>query len=170
MIKPRKIGHLVLNVSNLEASRDFYCKVLGMQVVSHHEPGKIMFLSMGEQHHDLAIVERATGPRPDETQPGLVHMAWQLGDFKELQAAHKELQEAGIPMEPIQHNVTNSLYMRDPDGNIVELYCDRWGEKGMEVMRTQGPQRRTLDMETGEAVGEKQELLRAKVKEASAAS
>ena len=45
----------------------------------------------------------------------------------------------------------------------MELYCDRWGEQGMEVMRTQGPQRKSLDMETGEAVGEKQELLKARV-------
>ena len=59
--------------------------------------------------------------------------------------------------------MTNSLYIRDPDGNLVELYCDRWGEKGMEVMRTQGPQRRSLDIVTGEALGETQELLKAKV-------
>jgi catechol 2,3-dioxygenase len=152
-----------MNVSDLEASRDFYCKVLGMEVVAHHEPGKIMFLSMGEQHHDLALIQRADGAPPDPAHTGLVHMAWQLGDFGELQAAHAELDEAGIKMEPIQHNVTNSLYIRDPDGNLVELYCDRWGEKGMEVMRTQGPQRRSLDIVTGEALGETQELLKAKV-------
>lgn len=163
MIKPRKIGHIVLNVSNLDASRDFYCKALGLEVVAQNDPGKIAFLSLGEQHHDLALVQRADGAPPDPAHTGLVHMAWQLGDFAELQAAYAELNEAGIEMEPIQHNVTNSLYMRDPDGNLVELYCDRWGAKGKEVMRTQGPQRRSLDMETGEAVGEKQELLKAKV-------
>ena len=163
MIKARKLGHLVMNVSNLDASRDFYCKALGMQVMAEHKPGKIVFLSLGEQHHDLALVQQATGAPPDPTQPGLVHMAWQVEDFPTLQAAYKELVAAGIDPEPIQHNVTNSLYMRDPDGNLVELYCDRWGEKGREVMRTQGPQRRSLDMETGEAVGAPQELLKAKV-------
>ena len=49
--------------------------------------------------------------------------------------------------------------MHDPDGNMVELYCDRWGEKGREVLRATGPQRKILDMETGEAVGDGQELL-----------
>lgn len=163
MIKARKLGHIVMNVSDLEASRDFYCKALGMQVMAQHAPGKIVFLSLGTQHHDLALIERATGAPPDPAQPGLVHMAWQVDDFPTLQAAYRELRAAGIEPEPIQHNVTNSLYMKDPDGNLVELYCDRWGEKGMEVMRTRGPQRKSLDMETGEAVGEPQELLKAKV-------
>ena len=91
-------------------------------------------------------------------------MAWQLGDFAELQAAHKELTKAGIALEPIQHNITNSLYMQDPVGNTVELYCDRWGAKGLEVLRTAGPQRKVLDMETGEAVGEAMEVLKAKAR------
>lgn len=158
MIKARKLGHVVLNVSNLEASRDFYCKALGLEVVAEHTAGKIVFLSLGAQHHDLALVQRAAGPA-DPTIAGLVHMAWQVEDFPTLQAAYRELLAAGIEPEPIQHNVTNSLYMKDPDGNLVELYCDRWGEKGIEVMRTGGPQRKSLDMETGEAVGEEKELL-----------
>ena len=49
--------------------------------------------------------------------------------------------------------------MKDPDGHLVELYCDRWGDKGIEVMRTEGPKRMALDMATGEAVGSEQELL-----------
>ena len=75
-----------------------------------------------------------------------------------LQAAHDELTEAGITLEPIQHNITNSLYIKDPDGHVVELFCDRW-EDGIEVLRTQGPMRRELDMESGEAVGDAQEVL-----------
>ncbi len=159
MIKAKKLGHLVLNVSDLEASRDFYVKVGGFEVMAENAERKIVFLSLGDDHHHLALIQRATGPRPDATQPGLVHFAWRLEDFAAVQAAYKELTEAGIEIEPIQHNVTNSLYMKDPDGHLVELYCDRWGDKGMEVMRTEGPKRMALDMETGEAVGSEQELL-----------
>ena len=79
-----------------------------------------------------------------------------------MQAAHAELTEAGIEMEPIQHNITNSLYMRDPDGNVVELYCDRWAD-GIEVMRTQGPKRVALDIQTGVGADDEQELLRPRV-------
>ena len=162
MVKARRLGHIVLNVSDLDASISFYQKVLGAEVVSRHQEGKIAFLSLGEQHHDIALVQRATGPAPDATQPGLVHMAWQLEDFAALQAAHREYTAAGIEADPIQHNVTNSLYLHDPDGNTVEIYCDRWGAEGIDVMRENGPQRRALDIETGEAFGDTQELLKAR--------
>ena len=161
MIKAVRLGHVVMNVSDLKAAIEFYTRVVGLEVVSEDAERRIAFLSLGEQHHDLALVERATGARPDADQPGLVHMAWRLADFAELQAAHAELGEADIELEPIQHNITNSLYMRDPDGHVVELYCDRWAEEeGVEVLRTQGPKRVALDMVTGVAEGEEQELLR----------
>lgn len=159
MIKANRLGHIVLNVSDLKASIDFYMLVGGFEITAEHKPGKIAFLSLGNEHHHLALVQRATGPRPDATQPGLVHFAWRLDDFAALQAAYAELTEAGIEAEPIQHRVTNSLYMEDPDGHLVELYCDRWGDKGKEVMRDGGPSRVALDMETGEAIGPKQEIL-----------
>ncbi len=162
MIKAGRLGHVVMNVSDLKASIAFYTRVVGLEVVSQDTERRIAFLSLGEQHHDLALVERATGAKPDADQPGLVHMAWRLADFAELQAAHAELGEAGIELEPIQHNITNSLYMRDPDGHVVELYCDRWAD-GIEVLRTQGPKRVALDMATGVGADDEQELLRPRV-------
>lgn len=162
MVKARKLGHVVINVSDLDASIKFYQKAVGAEVVSLNRDGKIAFLSLGNQHHDIGLVQRATGPAPDATQPGLVHMAWQLGDYAELQAAYKELTAAGISAEPIQHNVTNSLYVRDPDGHLIEIYVDRWGAEGIDVMRNNGPQRRALNLDTGEAVGEAQEVLKAR--------
>ncbi len=159
MIKANRLGHIVLNGSDLKASIEFYTLVGGMEITAEHKPGKIAFLSLGNEHHHLALVERATGPRPDANQPGLVHFAWRLDDFEALQGAYAELTEAGIKAEPIQHTVTNSLYMEDPDGHLVELYCDRFGDKGQEVMRTSGPMRVGLDMETGEGIGPKQEIL-----------
>ena len=164
MIKAGRLGHVVLNVSDLEASLAFYARVVGLDVVSKDSGRKIAFMSLGVQHHDLARVARATGAPPAADQPGLVHFAWRLDDFAALQAAHGELVEAGIELEPIQHNITNSLYMRDPDGHVVELYCDRWAEaEGVEVLRTQGPKRVALDMATGVAADEEQELLRPNV-------
>src|SRR5207247_1656665 len=81
-------------------------------------------------------------------QPGLHHSAWQLGSFAELQAAHRELRELGIAVEStIEHNVTRSVYFHDPDGNRVELYCDMV-EDGFDAMRTMGPRRDEIDIET----------------------
>ncbi len=47
--------------------------------------------------------------------------------------------------------MTKSVYFRDPDNNLVELYCDRW-ENGFEAMQTLGPKSGPLDMETGKLV------------------
>mgnify|MGYP002015335696 CR=1 FL=1 len=101
MIKAGRLGHLVLHVSDLKESVVFYTRLVGLEVVTLNAERRITFLSLGEQHHDIALVERATGDKPAADQPGLVHMAWRLEDFSELQAAHAELGEAGIKLEPI---------------------------------------------------------------------
>jgi len=123
--------------------------------VAHEDLARgTVFLSFGREHHDLALFQMATGEPPDASQPGLHHMAWQLGNFDELQAAYRELQAIGVPVEStIEHNVTRSVYFRDPDGNRVELYCDMV-ENGFETMRTLGPRRDPLDIEQGRVVAE----------------
>ena len=151
MIQARKLGHVVLKVRDMQKSREFYTRVLGLKVAYEQPEWGAAFLSVGEQHHDLALFQLATGETPGDKQPGLHHMAWQLGSFEELQAAHRELGELGIKVEStIAHNVTRSIYFADPDGNRVELYCDLV-ENGFETLGTVGPRRALLDMETGES-------------------
>lgn len=153
MIQARKLGHVVLNVRDAQKSKDFYTRALGLKLAYEDRDRGAVFLSFGTQHHDLALFQLATGATPDATQPGLHHMAWQLGSFAELQAAYRELRELGIPVEStIEHNVTRSVYFHDPDGNRVELYCDMV-EDGFETMRTMGPRRDVIDIETGEVLG-----------------
>jgi catechol-2,3-dioxygenase len=162
MVKAQGLAHIVLNVSDIDRSLEFYAKVIGLEVVTRNEERKIAFMSLGRQHHDLALIQRSGSEAADPNQPGLVHFAWRVEDFPALQAAHAELTEAGIKMEPIQHNITNSLYIKDPDGHTVELFCDRW-EDGINVLRTQGPLRKSLNIKTGEALGDEQELLTVKL-------
>jgi catechol 2,3-dioxygenase len=153
MIQARKLGHVVLKVRDAVRSRDFYTRTLGLRVAHEDLEHGTVFLSFGREHHDLALFQMATGEAPDAAQPGLHHMAWQLGSFEELQAAYRELRAAGIPIEStVEHNVTRSVYFPDPDGNRVELYCDMV-ENGFETMRTVGPRRDPLDLEavTGSA-------------------
>src|SRR6266436_1702275 len=131
MIQARKLGHIVLNVRDAAKSRDFYTRTLGLK----------------EAHHDLALFQLASGDAPDAAQPGLHHMAWQLGSVEELQAAYRELKALGVPIEStVEHNVTRSIYFSDPDGNRVELYCDMVAN-GFEAMRTLGPRRDPWDLE-----------------------
>ena len=149
MIQARKLGHLVLKVRDARASRDFYTRTLGLKVSHEDLEHGAVFLSFGREHHELALFQLATGEPPDSKQPGLHHMAWQVGSFEELQAAYRGLLAMGIAVEStVEHNVTRSVYFPDPDGNRVELYCDMV-EHGFEAMQTLGPRRATLDMETG---------------------
>ena len=147
MIQARKLGHVVLNVRDAAKSRDFYTRTLGLRI-SHEDLNQgAVFLSFGREHHELALFQMATGEPPEASQPGLHHMAWQLGSFEELQAAYRDLKAMGVAVEStIEHNVTRSVYFRDPDGNRVELYCDMV-ENGFESMRTLGPRRDLLDLE-----------------------
>ncbi|MBT4701566.1 MAG: hypothetical protein HOB79_10890 [Rhodospirillaceae bacterium] len=150
MIRAKRLHHVVLNVSDLDASIEFYEKVLGLTLAARSEERRSAFLSFGDEHHDLALFERATGPSPEDTQPGLVHMGWKLNDYDELKAAYEELLQMGMDVfRTIQHNVTNSVYLKDPDGMVVELFCDRF-EDGFEVMKTMGPKSDHLDIMTGE--------------------
>lgn len=149
MIQARKLGHIVLKVRDAQQSKDFYMRVLGLKLAHEDLERGAVFLSFGSQHHDLALFEPATGETPEAGQPGLHHSAWQLGSFEELQAAYRELRELGVAVEStIEHNVTRSVYFPDPDGNRVELYCDMV-EHGFEAMRTMGPRRDPIDMESG---------------------
>ena len=149
MIQARKLGHVVLNVRDAQKSREFYTRALGLKVAYETDDHRAVFLSVGTQHHDLALFQHATGESPDSTQPGLHHTAWQLGSFEELQAAYRDLQSAGIEVDSvIEHNVTRSIYFHDPDGNRVELYCDMVDD-GFAAMRTLGPKRDVMNIETG---------------------
>jgi len=147
MIQARKLGHVVLAVRDAARSRDFYVRTLGLKVAHEDLDRGAVFLSFGREHHDLALFQLATGSAPDATQPGLHHMAWQLGSFEELREAYRELKAMGVPVEAtIEHNVTRSVYFPDPDGNRVELYCDMVTD-GFETMRTLGPRRDPIDLE-----------------------
>ena len=160
MIQAKKLGHLVLKVRDARASRDFYTRALGLKVAHENLDHGAVFLSFGTQHHELALFQLATGEAPDAKQPGLHHTAWQLGSFAELQAAYRELQQLGIAVEStIEHNVSRSVYFHDPDGNRVELYCDMV-EDGFAAMRTMGPRRDELDIETGQIVSRGTEYAR----------
>ena len=152
MIQARKLGHIVLRVRDAQRSKDFYMRTLGLKLAHEDLTRGAVFLSFGEQHHELALFEPASREAADASHAGLHHAAWQVGSFEELQAAYRELKAMGVQVEStVEHNVTRSVYFPDPDGNRVELYCDMVAN-GFESMRTLGPRRDLLDIETGEAV------------------
>ena len=133
-MKIQSLGHVVLKVSDLARSEQFYSGVLGMPVCARFdEQGMQMtFFSVGN-HHDLAVYKvRGRGDAPAEDAIGLHHVAFCIGDsLDELIAAKEDLDAAGVAVDPVDQDVTKSLYFNDPDGHLVEVYVnvsDGWRE------------------------------------------
>ena len=123
----RELGHLVLYVSDLEASRRFYRDVLGWREIAAAS-GQMAMYSSGRTHHELLLIEVGPDatPIPRGRRLGLYHFGLKVGETdEELRAALRELMDAGVNVVgSADHGVTHSLYITDPDGNEIELYID----------------------------------------------
>lgn len=122
----QSLGHVVLRVTNRERSEKFYGEVLGLPICARFdEQGmKMAFFSLGN-HHDLAISEVGKGATSTNDGPGLDHVAFCIGNtVGQLREAKVHLEAAGIDVDPVDHEVTQSLYFTDPDGNGIEVYVD----------------------------------------------
>lgn len=122
-----RIGHVHLKVSDLERALGFYRDVLGFELTQRYGR-QAAFLSAGGYHHHIGLNtwESAGGSPPPVNATGLYHVAILYPSRTELADALRRLIQAGIPLEGASdHGVSEALYLRDPDGNGVELYHDR---------------------------------------------
>ena len=121
------IGHVHLKVADLDRSLKFYCGVLGFELTQRLGPNAA-FLSAGGYHHHLGLNtwESKGGSPPPAGATGLFHVALLYPDRAALGDALRRLLAAGVPLEGASdHGVSEALYLRDPDGNGLELYWDR---------------------------------------------
>ena len=131
MIDPQvRVGHVHLKVADLERALIFYRDVLGFEVTQRlgHDAA---FLAAGGYHHHIALNtwESAGGSPPPPGATGLYHLAIVYPTRAALADALRRLIAARIPLDGASdHGVSESLYLRDPDDNGVELYCDRLKE------------------------------------------
>ena len=127
-IDPRtRIGHVHLTVSDLDRALAFYRDVLGFEVTARYGPDAV-FVSAGGYHHHIGLNTWAGrgAPRPAAGTTGLYHFAILFPDRAALAAAVRRVLDQGIPLEGASdHGVSEAIYLRDPDGNGVELYHDR---------------------------------------------
>jgi catechol 2,3-dioxygenase len=126
-----RIGHVHLKVADLERALAFYCGVLGFELTQRYGR-QAAFVSAGGYHHHIGLNtwESEGGSPPPPGTTGLYHVAVLYPTRAGLADALRRLLTAGIPLDGASdHGVSEALYLRDPDENGVELYCDRPPEK-----------------------------------------
>lgn len=126
-IQVRRVGHVVLKVRDLERSATFYRDVIGLTEVARLGDRMAFFTATGDNHHDLALLEVGPqAPLPRAGEVGLYHVALQIGNrLEDLKAAKAHLEAHGARIVGVMdHRVSRSIYLNDPDGNGLELYVD----------------------------------------------
>ena len=122
-----RIGHVHLKVADLARAIAFYRDVLGFELMQSMGD-QAAFLSAGGYHHHLGLNtwESRGGSPPSRGSTGLYHHAILYPDRPALARAVARVLAAGVPLEgAADHGASESVYLRDPDGNGIELYRDR---------------------------------------------
>ena len=128
-----RLGNVALRVRSLAVSVPFYTAVLGLREVARLDGPErdivgveMAFLSFGSNHHDLALLEAPQTRPADPLCAGLAHVALRIGDnIETLRAFRAHLRDQGVALtHGRDHEVSQSLYLRDPDGLLVEVYVD----------------------------------------------
>ena len=126
MVKPKRLGHLVLRVRDVARSERFYADVLGLQVTST-VPGMMVFMSAsGDASHELALMSiGADAPGSEQGRVGLYHFAWEMESFGDLQSIYRELKAKEVEVAGIgDHGISMGVYFFDPDGNEIEVFYE----------------------------------------------
>jgi catechol 2,3-dioxygenase len=122
-----RIGHVHLKVADLERALNFYCGVLGFELQQRFG-SQAAFISSGGYHHHIGLNtwESQGGSPPPPRSTGLYHLAILYPTRATLADALRRIIAAGVELDgSADHGVSEALYLRDPDGNGVELYRDR---------------------------------------------
>jgi catechol 2,3-dioxygenase len=122
-----QIGHIHLSVSTIERALGFYRDLLGFTVTTWYGDSAV-FLSAGGYHHHIGLNtwQSKNGTAPAYGSTGLYHVAFLYPTRRDLAVAIQTLLEAGYPIDgTADHGVSEAVYLRDPDGNGIELYVDR---------------------------------------------
>ncbi|MGH2757447.1 MAG: VOC family protein [Actinomycetota bacterium] len=122
-----QIGHVHLKVSDIARAEKWYQEVLGFEVTTRYG-SDASFMSAGGYHHHIGLNtwHSRGGSAPAANTTGLYHFAILYPDRPALARALKRVLESGWPVDGASdHGVSEAIYLRDPDGNGIELYRDR---------------------------------------------
>ena len=125
--KETRIGHVHLKVSDINKSLEFYCGLLGFELITMYGEDAA-FISAGGYHHHIGLntwYSKHSGPAPQKA-PGLFHTAILFPSRKDLATILKRIFDHDYPITGVaDHGVSEAIYLDDPDKNGVELYWDK---------------------------------------------
>ena len=118
-------SHMGINVTDLGVMEDFYCRVLGFAVSDRGQLDggqQIVFLTRHPAvHHQIVMV---TGRPPEHHYNTIGQISLQLDSLQDLQSYQRMLQQQGRKLRPVDHGNAWSIYFKDPEGNMIELFAD----------------------------------------------
>lgn len=123
--RPMYLGHVNVYVRDVERARAWYEDLLGLHTYAYR-PGKAVFMSADEeQSHEVALMSVGEdAPLQRQGQVGLNHMAWRVATLDQLRDFYRDVKAKGLPCAPADHGISLGIYLRDPDGNGVEVYYE----------------------------------------------
>jgi catechol 2,3-dioxygenase-like lactoylglutathione lyase family enzyme len=126
MIQLKRIGHVLLRTSDMERSRRFYTTILGFEVVEEDPEHGGIFMALPGHGHTLDIFPADPAAAPlTEGGVGVHHIAFQVDSDQALTDAYFGLLEHGVKIaRAVDHVSQKSVYFRDPDGNLLEIYYE----------------------------------------------
>jgi catechol 2,3-dioxygenase len=140
-IQPDGVSHLVLNVRDLERAHAFWTQIVGFKQVGEISRIKMRFYAgSGGNHHDLALMEVSDPSAVPESgermklagasRLGLNHVAIRMPSEEAWERARAYIVSTGVPVDyRIEHGMSRSIYITDPDGHGIEILCDLPREK-----------------------------------------
>ncbi len=120
------LGPVCLTVSDLERSLTFYTSLLGLKVVKRVKGIAYLGFNSESSEHIITLVERRDAALKQPDTNGLYHYAILVPSRVDLALAIRELTDKNYPLDgAADHLVSEAIYLKDPEGNGIEIYRDR---------------------------------------------
>ena len=126
MLRPKKLGHLVLKVSDLNLSERFYTKIIGLRITQRISNTMVFMSASDNASHELALMSTdQIRSSPEKNSVGLYHFAWAMDSLEDLQQIYQKIKNNDIEVMGIgDHGISIGVYILDPDGNQVEIFYE----------------------------------------------
>ena len=123
MPKVSGLGHVGIFVHDLMKQRDFYSRVMGLEIADEDIEGRgMVFLSAhpDEEHHEFVIMKGRTGGSDAQV---IQQLSFKVDTLAELKEFHTVFKDEGVEIQrTLSHGNAFGMYATDPEGNTIEVY------------------------------------------------